>query len=243
MLILALLALGTASPQDIAAAAKGQRIVRCIDTGRQDEVAFKAVVRLPISLTDYLDRLRKGTLYRANNAVRGIGRFSETPVASDVPTHLNPSALIAAIAEFEKQGRPSDCPDLIRQRLPAGCEYLASHTSNKGADDFYLWTELDFGFKAMTRVAQLSIWHGKPNEAIVLTRQIYANRYFDSSLQIDQLIADGDGVYLITHNYGRSGWLSGITGKLIRPIVVSRTLALTDKTLETAINDLKRERQ
>ena len=82
----------------------------------------------------------------------------------------------------------------------------------------------------MTRVAQLSIWQHKPNEAVVLTRQIYASRYFDSSLQIDQLIADGDHVYLITHNYGRSSWLAGITGKLIRPIVLSRTLALTDKT-------------
>ena len=94
----------------------------------------------------------------------------------------------------------------------------------------------------MTRVAQLSIWQHKPNEAVVLTRQIYASRYFDSSLQIDQLIADGDHVYLITHNYGRSSWLAGITGKLIRPIVLSRTLALTDKTLYSSQRPAKRKK-
>ena len=243
MLILAVLAFGTVTQQDIAAAQNGERVVRAIETGRQDEVAFRAVVRLPITLPAYLDRLRKGTLYRANNSVTAIGRFSEIPSVNDVPARLNPPELLEAIVKFENSGSSAECPEFLRDRLPEGCRYLAGHEMSKGLDDFYLWTELSFGFKPMTRVAQLSIWQLKPGEAIVLTRQIYANRYFDSSLQIDYLASDGDGVYLMTHNYGRSGWLSGITGKLIRPIVVSRTLALTDKTLETAINDLRSERK
>ena len=243
MIILALLAFGTVTQQDIAAAANGTRVVKEIHTGRQDEVAFKAVVRLPIRLPEYLDRLRQGTLYRPNKNVLGIGRFGEVPSAEDAPAHLNAPALISAIAEFEKNGASAECPQFVRANLPAVCEYLSRHSSTNGADDFYLWTELTFGFKPMTRVAQLSIWQLSPTEAVVVTRQIYANRYFDTSLQIDHLTADGDNVYLVTHNYGRSRWLSGITGKLIRPIVVSRTLALTDKTLEHAINDLKREKR
>ena len=243
MIILAILAFGSVTQQDIAAASRGERVVRAIDPGRQDEIAFQAVVRLPIPLTDYLDRLRNGTLYRPNGSVLSIGRFAEIPSVSDAPAHLNPPVLLDAIARFNHSGAGTPCPEFLRNQLPEGCTYLAGHTTNKGPDDFYLWTELSFGFKPMTRVAQLSIWQHKPNEAVVLTRQIYASRYFDSSLQIDQLIADGDHVYLITHNYGRSSMLAGITGKLIRPIVVSRTLALTDRTLKTAVKDLQRERR
>ena len=61
--------------------------------------------------------------------------------------------------------------------------------------------------------------------------------------QIDHVIAEGDSVYLITLNYGRSSWLQGVSGKMIRPIVVSRTRAMAEKTLDQARQDFMEERK
>jgi hypothetical protein len=128
----------------------------------------------------------------------------------------------------------------LRERLPAAYEYLVGypHVASRGPDDFFMWTQLTFGLRPLTRIAHLSIWQDR-GEAIVLTRQIYANRYFEASFQVDHLVSDGTGVYLITLNYGRSSLLERLPGKLIRPVVVSRTLAIAEKTLDQAKRDLQ----
>lgn len=183
------------------------------------------------------------------------------PDASPEAVQRNKLGLISCIAAYEKTGigatgplgepaRPAASPErfdalakesgYLKERLPAAYEYLLRypHVPSRGLDDFFLWTKLTFGFRPLTRVAQVSIWQDR-QEAIVVTRQIYANRYFDAGFQVDHLVSDGAGVYLITLNYGRSDLLEGISGKLLRPVVVSRTLSLAEKTLDQAKKDLQ----
>lgn len=141
----------------------------------------------------------------------------------------------------------------LRERLPAAWDHLTRHpnAARRGSDDFYVWEKLAFGFRPITRVAQISVWEESRQgrrEAIVVTKQIYANRYIQASFQIDHLVSDDSdpvnlAVYLITLNYGRSESLEGLTGKLIRPVVLSRTRTLAEKTLDQAKRDLKQDWQ
>jgi hypothetical protein len=256
----------------IASIVRGGRIVRSLPTSSPAQVAFAAGIRLPITLQTYLQRLRDGTLYRTGDNVLQIGRFGEHPGISDLndfrvegDEQRTKRSLLEAIARFEKNGTMGAGPlseqprtvdrklefepvvqqaAFLRERLPAAYEYLLRypHARSLGSDDFYLWTELAFGLRPVTRVAQASIWEDKSrNEAIVLTRQIYANRYFEVSFQIDYLVADPahDAVYLMTLNYGRSQLLGSVAGRVVRPLVVSRTLAIAEKTLDQAVRDLR----
>ena len=73
----------------IAEVKRGNRVVRMLDTGSQSEVAFVGVTRLPISLKEYLDRVRAGSLYRTGDIILQFGRFAESPSIADLkPLHF-----------------------------------------------------------------------------------------------------------------------------------------------------------
>jgi len=272
----------------IAEVKRGHRVVRILETGSQSEVAFVGVTRLPISLTEYLNRVRAGSLYKTGEIILQFGRFAENPSIADLkPLHfesydlrsgdsasaqVNKESLIASIREYEKNGAIGIGPlgekpklvDLskdfepmvrqatyLRERLPAAYEYLLRYPNvrGRGQEDFFIWKQMTFGFRPLTRVAQVSIWEDKRlghREAIVLMKQIYANRYFQSSFQIDHLVSDDSdpnnpAVYLISMNRGRSEFLGGLSGKVIRPVVLSRTQTTTEKTLDQARRDFETE--
>jgi hypothetical protein len=194
--------------------------------------------------------------------------------AKDVqyPIHANKEQLLSSIREYEKNGAISvgslgaqpkwvdrarrlepivKEAGYLRERMPAAYEYLLRYPNvpKRGSEDFFIWKQMTFGFRPLTRVAQLSIWEDKPHgrrEAIVLMNQIYANRYFQVSFQIDHLVSDdsdpvNSAVYLISINRGCSQFLEGLPGKVIRPIVLSRTQAAAEKTLDQARQDFRLE--
>jgi hypothetical protein len=108
---------------------------------------------------------------------------------------------------------------------------------------------MTFGFRPLTRLAQVALWEQTEQgvrEATVLTKQIYANRYFRASFQIDHIIADNSdpahpAVYLITFNRGSSDFLEGRFGRAIRPIVLARTQSAAEKTLDQARAEMEAE--
>ena len=187
-------------------------------------------------------------------------------------THANKEQLLSSIREYEKSGaitvgafgaqpklvdRARQLEPIVKEagylqeRMPAAYEYLLRYPNvpKRGSDDFFIWKQMTFGFRPLTRVAQVSIWEDKPQgrrEAIVLMNQIYANRYFQASFQIDHLVSDDSdplnpAVYLISINRGCSQLLEGLPGKVIRPIVLSRTQATAEKTLDQARQDFRLE--
>ena len=275
----------------VAEVKRGNRVVRMLETGSQSEVAFVGVTRLPISLTEYLDRVRAGSLYRTGDIILQFGRFAERPSIADLKllhfesfdlrsgtsgdaasSQINKEWLMWTIREYEKDGaigigslgeqpkpidRAKDFEPMVKQatylreRMPAAYEYLLQYPNarSRGPEDFFIWKQMTFGFRPLTRIAQVSIWQdvrfGR-REAIVLMKQIYANRYFQASFQIDHLVSDDSdpnhpAVYLISLNRGRSEFLGGLSGKVIRPIVLSRTQTTTEKTLDQARRDFETE--
>jgi hypothetical protein len=162
--------------------------------------------------------------YERTGAI-GVGPLGEPPRPVD------------AAARFEPMVREAR---YLREQMPAALDYLVQYPNipARGDDDFFIWTQLTFGLRPITRLAHVAIWE-QNGQAFVVTKQIYANRYFEASFQIDHLISDGNGVYLITLNYGRSELLHGFPGRMVRPVVVSRTVALAGKTLDRAVKDLQ----
>jgi hypothetical protein len=282
------------SEQDIAAARRGQRIVRMLETDSPTEVAFAGVIRLPISLDQYIQRVRDGNLYRKNETILQVGRFGESPSLLDVQNlhferydlsspnnsrssresaeRINKETLLEVIKEYEKTGaifagalgaRPEridvnshfapmvKAAGYLREHLPAAYEYLLSYPNARhlGRDDYFLWKQMTFGFRPLTRLAQVALWEQTEQgvrEATVLTKQIYANRYFRASFQIDHIIADNSdpahpAVYLITFNRGSSDFLEGRFGRAIRPIVLARTQSAAEKTLDQARAEMEAE--
>jgi hypothetical protein len=181
------------------------------------------------------------------------------------PAEQNKRWLLATIRQYEATGaisfgalgeqpKPVESASLfaranyLRERFPDAWQHLLRYPNvpSRGTDDYYQWTQITFGFRPVTRIAQVSVWESGPHEAVVVTKQIYANRYFEGSYQIDHLISDDSdpkhpAVYLITFNYGRSGFLDGIPGRLIRPVVMSRTRASAEKALDDAKEDFQSE--
>jgi hypothetical protein len=281
--------------QEIAAARRGERIVRMLETKDPAEVAFAGVIRLPISLEQYVLRVRAGDLYRKNDTILQVGRFGKNPSLDDLQNlhfedydlssqtesetrgtveRRNKQLLLQVIAEYAKKGtmfagslgsqpapinaeREFDpmakASGYLREYLPAAYEYLLSYpkVARRETDDYFLWKQMTFGFKPLTRVAHVALWEGHQNgihEAIVLTKQIYANRYFQASFQIDHVIADHSdpirpSVFLVTFNRGRSDFLEGRFGRAIRPVVRLRTRSTAEKTLDEAKSEMEAEYQ
>ena len=197
----------------------------------------------------------------------------DSPGSIDLAAKTNKQFLTQTVAEYEQTGRIFTGPlgsepqpvnvgkyfdpmvthvDHLRERYPAAFAYLLRYPNvpKRGPDDYYLWKQLTFGLRPLTRLAQVGIWEQQRDgirEAVVVTKQIYANRYFDASFQIDYVFADfseaggGPAVFVITFNRGASGFLEGQLGRVIRPIVVSRTKAAAEKTLDEARSDMEAE--
>ncbi|HYP04831.1 MAG TPA: hypothetical protein VER03_01245 [Bryobacteraceae bacterium] len=173
--------------------------------------------------------------YETSGAL-GVGPLGEQPKPVAFTRQFEP---IAKQAEY------------LRERMPAAYDYLLRYPNvpKRGEDDFFIWKQMTFGFRPLTRVAQVSVWEDNSRgrrEAIVLMKQIYANRYFQVSFQVDHLISDDSdpvhpAVYLVSLNRGSSEFLEGLTGKVIRPIVLSRTQAAAEKTLDQARRDFLAE--
>jgi hypothetical protein len=94
-----------------------------------------------------------------------------------------------------------------------------------GSDDFYYWSEVEFGLKPTLRLNHVMIYRAPPNSADILyavvTKQLYSSHYFHTALEVRFLVADGrmpagSGFYLVTWIDARSESLTGLLGPIIR---------------------------
>jgi hypothetical protein len=106
---------------------------------------------------------------------------------------------------------------------------------------FLYWQEAQFGLKPTIRINHLVI-HDGAGATIVANKQLYANHYFWTALEVRALLPDpsrGRGFWFISVNRSRSDGLSGFTGRVIRGRVesevrkgVASALVATKRTLE-----------
>jgi hypothetical protein len=123
-------------------------------------------------------------------------------------------------------------------------DYVANYplVAAYGAQEYFAWAKVNIGLKRLVRLTKVTVWSwskGGRREAVVVTEQVFASRYFQASLQVDHLIADdadprAPAVYLITTNRGRCDLLDSLPVRLLRPLILSRTRASTERTLDSA---------
>lgn len=100
----------------------------------------------------------------------------------------------------------------------------------KGSEDFFYWSEAAFGLKPVFRLNHVAIHpldvlpqrEGAPSATkyIIATKQLYANHYFQTALELRALIEDesksGKAHYLLVLNMARSDGLTGAFGGLVK---------------------------
>ena len=124
--------------------------------------------------------------------------------------------------EFEEMvQRASELPS----RLPQLMQFLLEYpkVANRAAfEDFTYWSVADFGLKPVFRLNHVVI-HKVPQPApvrfAIATKQLYANHYFHTALEVRALIdaaPDAKAHYMVVLNMGRSDGLTGLFGGLVK---------------------------
>lgn len=125
-------------------------------------------------------------------------------------------------------------------------DYLRSFPSGKldGVDGFVSWSNVRIGFKPVI-VATHTIFYkkivGDVPQAFIISKQIYANHYFHSSLALTAITSlpkkgGGFNTYVFFVNHSRAGALTGTMGQLARVAVDGEA----ENKLTGALADTKR---
>ncbi len=109
------------------------------------------------------------------------------------------------------------------------------------------WTKIKFGLKPVTILTHVATYTGRPSgvpQIVVVSEQIYANHYFDSSLGLTALISvpatgAASDSYLLYTNRSRADALAGSFSGLKRGLVEGEAVANLDAVLLQTKLDLE----
>jgi len=136
----------------------------------------------------------------------------------------------------------------LRDYAPEFAAYLQSYPQNKpqGAEDFFYWSKEKFGVKPVISLTHVFMYRRPDsNDLLIVSKQIFATHYFDSSMGITALVAGSETTkfYLIYLNRSRvdalGGMFGGVLSSLIRRQIENglvTNLKLTKQRLETGLH-------
>jgi hypothetical protein len=125
----------------------------------------------------------------------------------------------------------------LKDTIPALYEYLNSEKQPpNGVETFIYWSKETLGFRPVITMTQVSIYKPSVNEAVIASKQIYANHYMTGSLALTFLLAEnGDlekpGFYMMYINRSRTDMLGGLLAGFKRSIAKSRSTAALKENL------------
>ena len=150
----------------------------------------------------------------------------------------------AALGQYDDNGEPLPVAREFHALLNSGHQlplpmpelmtFLEQYPRNRpaGAEDFFYWAVVDFGFKPTVRVNHVIIYPlaGRPSGVshVLAIKQLYATHYFHTTLELRFLVAeerqrDRPGFHLLSITRSRSDGTTGLTGALIRPVINRRS--------------------
>lgn len=130
----------------------------------------------------------------------------------------------------------------LPEHLPALWHYILQYPEAIPAEpthQFFYWETVQFGLKPTFRVNHVIVYRPDvaPGSAwVVVDKQLYANHYFQSALDFwfclsESTDAGRESFYLINLKASRQHGLTGLTGRVARPIAVSRARAAMEAAL------------
>ena len=134
---------------------------------------------------------------------------------------------------------------LVNDFAPDFAKYIKDfpHSELPNITQSITWAKVKFGLKPVIIVTQTINYRmenaGSPPQIFSVTKQIYANHYFESSLGLAAVIKaqdnkDDSKSYLLYSNYSRSDALGGTLGKLARKTVETQAVDKLETLLQTA---------
>jgi hypothetical protein len=141
----------------------------------------------------------------------------------------------AALTEYDDRGKQVrladefsallDAKPSLMELAPEFYTYLAQYpaASLPGVSGFLYWSQENFGLKPVISVTHANIYR-QPGQAIIASKQIYANHYFEGSLGLTFLLDGTNGsansMYIVYLNRSRidllGGWLGGLRRYVLR---------------------------
>jgi hypothetical protein len=145
----------------------------------------------------------------------------------------DPGVSLAQEVQSLIDARPS-----FLDQVPALRDHMRQYPSKTDphTEDFFYWAKEAFGFKPVVGLNHVSV-HTDPStgRVTIMTTQIYASHYIEGSLGINALMPDPgsneSAFYWAFVNRARVGRLSGLLGKLARPIMQRRARSGLMKSL------------
>ena len=135
---------------------------------------------------------------------------------------------------------------VLPEELPEFYSYLLDYPNAAfpGSSSLFYWEKVQFGLKPTIRINQRIVAHtaGKHGPVdVVAIKQLYASHYFQSALDLNFCIpASADGFYLVTLKGSVQAGLTGPKGSIVRKVVVDKTRASLEKSLQAIKGQLEK---
>lgn len=160
------------------------------------------------------------------------------------------------LVQYDDQSKPLKLPDdfssllkesnYVTDYAPELSNYIDKYPNAAltGATDFVYWSKEKFGIQPVLSITHVTSYvrrHGNSNEVLIVSKQLYASHYFESSLAFTMMLPceDGKGSYLLYLNRSRTdtlrGFFSGITRLFISGPIrdgAAKNLQLAKERLE-----------
>jgi hypothetical protein len=193
-------------------------------------------VQLP---AEEMARIRSGVNWKASNASDQANRMVREFALNLLRNYQQRGN--AALGVYKDQSAPVDVNQTFRtilaraRNLPAYypklTDYLLRYPAARPGStwDFFHWEVVKFGLKPTFRINHV-MYHQSPDRPsawVVASKQLYATHYFQTALDLWFCVPGSrtgkTGYYLATLKGSRQEGLTGFKGRLLRPVVISRT--------------------
>lgn len=122
-----------------------------------------------------------------------------------------------------------------QRTLDAGSSYINQILAEQQSElrlieDAIVWSKIKFGLKPVTAINHITVYRrdrGVGPQIVVVSKQIYANHYFNASLALTAFVTvpnASQGAYLVYENRSRADGLEGPFSKIKRGVVEKKAV-------------------
>ena len=135
--------------------------------------------------------------------------------------------------------------NVLPEKFPALHSYLLSYPKGSlpGSSSTFYWEKVNFGLKPTLRVnqqitARMATEHGLID--VVAIKQLYASHYFQAALELYFCLPRSpSGFYLITVKGSEQDGLTGVKGRVIKKVAISKTRSALEQYLVAIKKELE----
>ena len=160
----------------------------------------------------------------------------------------------AALIQYDDKGEPISLADEQHELLASSSYHALADTNGVAnnlsksepmlVDNAFVWSKIKFGLKPVIVVNHIMIYKRPQNtgaQILIVSKQIYANHYFDSSLGLTAFInipGPTPKTYLLYENRSRVDGLGGLFGKVKRGIIEDKAVSSLESILQRSQRSL-----